>query len=124
LLVGRGSTAALLGEHLAALLWGIHLVDVSTAAFLLRRSAFAQHDSVWGVVACRRQPDSFLGTISAAVRITNQMLKDPSNRTKQQWRRTMDAKWNNVVDNVAVRAIMLVVGFGAWLAISYELLSI
>ncbi len=35
----------------------------------------------------------------------------------------MDAKWNQVADNVAVRAIMLAVGFGAWLAISYGLLS-
>jgi hypothetical protein len=36
----------------------------------------------------------------------------------------MDAKWNKFVDNLAVRTLMLVVGFGAWLAISYELLSL
>ncbi len=36
----------------------------------------------------------------------------------------MDAKWNNIVDNTAVRIAMVVVGFGAWLAISYGLLSI
>lgn len=35
----------------------------------------------------------------------------------------MDAKWNKVVDNFAVRSAMLVVGFGAWLAISYGLLT-
>lgn len=35
----------------------------------------------------------------------------------------MDAKWNHIVDNTAVRITMIVVGFGAWLAISYELLA-
>jgi hypothetical protein len=35
----------------------------------------------------------------------------------------MDAKWNNVVDNIAVRIGALVVGFGVWLAASYGLLS-
>jgi len=35
----------------------------------------------------------------------------------------MDAKWNNVMDNTAVRIGMLVVGFGAWLAIGYGLLA-
>ena len=35
----------------------------------------------------------------------------------------MDAKWNNVVDNMAVRIAMVVVGFGAWLALGYSLLS-
>jgi len=35
----------------------------------------------------------------------------------------MDAKWNKVIDNLSVRATLLVLGFGAWLAISYSLLS-
>jgi hypothetical protein len=35
----------------------------------------------------------------------------------------MDAKWNNIVDNAAVRISMVVVGFAAWLAISYSLLK-
>ena len=36
----------------------------------------------------------------------------------------MDAKWNRVVDNLAVRTLMLAAGFSAWLAISYGLLSL
>jgi hypothetical protein len=36
----------------------------------------------------------------------------------------MDAKWNRVVDNIAIRIGMVVVGFGLWLAISYGLLSL
>jgi len=36
----------------------------------------------------------------------------------------MDAKWNAVADNLAVRALLVVAGFGAWLAISYGLLSL
>jgi hypothetical protein len=35
----------------------------------------------------------------------------------------MDAKWNNIVDNTMVRIGMVVVGFGAWLAIGYGLLA-
>jgi hypothetical protein len=35
----------------------------------------------------------------------------------------MDAKWNNIVDNTMVRIGLLVVGFGAWLAIGYGLLA-
>jgi len=35
----------------------------------------------------------------------------------------MDAKWNNIVDNLAVRIGALVVGFGIWLAVSYALLA-
>lgn len=35
----------------------------------------------------------------------------------------MDAKWNKIVDNTGVRIAMLVVAFGAWLAISYGLLA-
>lgn len=35
----------------------------------------------------------------------------------------MDAKWNNIVDNLAVRIGALVVGFGIWLAVSYVLLA-
>jgi hypothetical protein len=36
----------------------------------------------------------------------------------------MDAKWNRVIDNLAVRTALLVVGFGAWLAISCSLLAL
>jgi hypothetical protein len=36
----------------------------------------------------------------------------------------MDARWNKVVDNMAVRTALLVVGFGVWLAIGYGLLSL
>ena len=35
----------------------------------------------------------------------------------------MDAKWNSIVDNTMVRIAMVVVGFGAWLAIGYGLLA-
>jgi hypothetical protein len=35
----------------------------------------------------------------------------------------MDAKWNNIVDNPMVRIGMVVLGFGAWLAIGYGLLA-
>jgi len=36
----------------------------------------------------------------------------------------MDAKWNAVVDNLAVRTLLLAAGFGTWLAIGYGLLSL
>ena len=36
----------------------------------------------------------------------------------------MDSKWNNIVYNTMVRIGMLVVGFGAWLAIGYRLLAV
>ena len=35
----------------------------------------------------------------------------------------MDAKWNNIADNTMVRIGLVVVGFGAWLAIGYGLLA-
>jgi hypothetical protein len=35
----------------------------------------------------------------------------------------MDAKWNNLVDNPAVRIGGVLVGFAIWLAVSYGLLS-
>lgn len=35
----------------------------------------------------------------------------------------MDAKWNNIVDNAAVRIAMVVAAFGAWFAIGYRLLA-
>jgi hypothetical protein len=35
----------------------------------------------------------------------------------------MDAKWNNVIDRFDVRVLLLVVGFGVWLAISYGVLA-
>jgi len=36
----------------------------------------------------------------------------------------MDAKWNRVIDKLVVRTALLVMGFGAWLAISYGLLAL
>jgi len=36
----------------------------------------------------------------------------------------MDAKWNRIIDNLSVRTTLLVLGFGAWLAISYSLLAL
>jgi hypothetical protein len=35
----------------------------------------------------------------------------------------MDAKWNNIVDNGAIRIAMVIAAFGVWLAISYGLLA-
>lgn len=35
----------------------------------------------------------------------------------------MDAKWNNIIDKFSVRALLLAVGFGVWLAISYGVLA-
>lgn len=35
----------------------------------------------------------------------------------------MDAKWNRIIDNGAVRIGMIVAIFGVWLAISYGLLA-
>jgi len=43
--------------------------------------------------------------------------------TRDHLEAVMDAKWNNIVDNTMVRIAMVVVGFGAWLAVSYGLLS-
>jgi hypothetical protein len=44
-------------------------------------------------------------------------------QTDFSWRDVMDAKWNNIVDNTMVRIGLVVVGFGAWLAIGYGLLA-
>jgi hypothetical protein len=35
----------------------------------------------------------------------------------------MDPKWNNIVDNMAVRIVLIIAGFSVWLAVSYGLLS-
>jgi len=35
----------------------------------------------------------------------------------------MDAKWNDVVDNMAVRLTLTMIGFGAWLAIAVGLMA-
>ena len=35
----------------------------------------------------------------------------------------MDAKWNNIADNTMVRIALVVVVFGAWLAVGYGLLA-
>ena len=36
----------------------------------------------------------------------------------------MDAKWNKAIDSMIVRTGLLVLGFGAWLGISYGLLAL
>ena len=46
-----------------------------------------------------------------------------STKTARFMEDVMDAKWNNLVDNTMVRIAMVVVGFGAWLAIGYGLLA-
>jgi hypothetical protein len=60
-------------------------------------------------------------------RITNQELQTSSKRVQHEKNKisggVMDAKWNNIVDNTMVRIAMVVVGFGAWLAIGYGLLA-
>ena len=66
------------------------------------------------------------GTYFRAPRITNQELQSSSKyRTRETnyLEEVMDAKWNNIVDNTLVRIGMVVVGFGAWLAIGYGLLA-
>jgi len=35
----------------------------------------------------------------------------------------MDAKWNDIADNIAVRLGAVIVVFGAWIVASYTLLS-
>jgi hypothetical protein len=35
----------------------------------------------------------------------------------------MDAKWNEVIDRFSTRLLLLAVGFGVWLAISYGVLA-
>jgi hypothetical protein len=35
----------------------------------------------------------------------------------------MDAKWNDIVDNTAVRLTLMLVGFGAWLVLAVGLLA-
>jgi hypothetical protein len=35
----------------------------------------------------------------------------------------MDAKWNKIIDKLTVRTALLVLGFVAWLGISYGLLA-
>jgi hypothetical protein len=68
------------------------------------------------------------GTYFPGRRITNQELQTPVKRFQREDKRNfsggvMNAKWNNIVDNTMVRIAMVVVGFGAWLAIGYGLLA-
>jgi hypothetical protein len=49
--------------------------------------------------------------------------KDCSTKQKDFIGGVMDAKWNDIVDNTMVRIGMVVLGFGAWLAIGYGLLA-
>jgi hypothetical protein len=52
------------------------------------------------------------------------MSKECSTQQRNYLEAFMDAKWNNIVDNTMVRLAMVVIGFGAWLAIGYGLLSL
>ena len=52
------------------------------------------------------------------------MSKEGSTEKSNYLEGCMDAKWNNLVDNTMVRIAMVVVGFGAWLAIGYGLLAV
>lgn len=71
------------------------------------------------------------GTKFFLVRIVNQRHKEPSKVIERRFDLTlirkleaiMDPKWNTIVDNIAIRIGMVVVGFGVWLAVSYGLLS-
>ena len=36
----------------------------------------------------------------------------------------MDAKWNDVADNAAVRLTLVMVGFAAWLALAVGLIAL
>jgi len=68
------------------------------------------------------------GTYFRGGRITNQELQTSSKQLQHENKQifledVMDAKWNNIVDNTMVRIGMVVVGFGAWLAIGYGLLA-
>ena len=51
------------------------------------------------------------------------LTKSSKARQTNSLEAVMDAKWNNIVDNTMVRIAMVVVGFGAWLAIGYGLLA-
>ncbi len=68
------------------------------------------------------------GTYFRGGRITNQELQTSSKQLQHENKQifledVMDAKWNDIVDNTMVRIGMVVVGFGAWLAIGYGLLA-
>ena len=64
-----------------------------------------------------------LGTYFRPVRITNQRQLN-SSKEYTDWEAIMDAKWNKIIDKLTVRTALLLVGFGAWLAIGYGLLSL
>jgi len=76
-------------------------------------------------VACWLLLRIFCGTKFPFIRITNQRLPDTSKRqaAEMDLEAIMDAKWNKVIDKLTVRMALLVVGFGAWFAISYSLLA-
>ena len=86
--------------------------------FMRRRQAW--EDSKQQTKKSRR----FCETKFLRVRIVNQTVAIQSKRV---WERTreeyMDAKWNSIIDNPAVRIAMVIVGFGVWFAVSYGLLA-
>lgn len=57
--------------------------------------------------------------------VVNQRVQNPSKVVSNvdQMEAIMDAKWNNVIDRFSVRLLLLAVGFGVWLAISYGVLA-
>jgi hypothetical protein len=55
--------------------------------------------------------------------LTKEYRNRQSSRTITHLEAIMDAKWNNVIDNMAVRLLLLVVGFGVWLVIGYGILA-
>ena len=59
----------------------------------------------------------------ASVLLTKEYRTRQNSRTITYLEAIMDAKWNNIVDNMAVRLLLLAVGFGVWLAIGYGILA-
>jgi len=62
------------------------------------------------------------------MRIVNQRVLKPSKLEKNEeavlnLEAIMDAKWNDIIDRFSTRLLLLAVGFGVWLAISYGVLA-
>jgi hypothetical protein len=62
------------------------------------------------------------------MRIVNQRVPKPSKLEKNKGSSShleaiMDAKWNDIIDRFSTRLLLLAVGFGVWLAISYGVLA-
>lgn len=62
------------------------------------------------------------------MRIVNRRVLKPSKLEKNEetvrnLEVIMDAKWNGIIDRFSTRLLLLAVGFGVWLAISYGVLA-